>query len=263
MLATLSELTEYCGGSASDAGLLTIALAQADIAVKEYLGYEVEFAQFTEYHPAYERASDTDALVSGYEGGFTGRFRDYGVRGQRAASRIGLRQLPVRRIISVAESLDAMDTSPPTFTNNLIEGGDFFVDWDGEWPGLDVALPKASRTGFLVRQAGSWPRLARRVRVIYEGGFSGPELTGRYSMFTTAVLQTATKFAREMKNMSINIASVGPAGPLISKGIDGYTRTWAGPGGGSTGSGQTATGFTNTLPESAMLLLEKWVRMEL
>lgn len=222
--------------------------------VKDYVGYEVEFGTFVEYHPDAVIAPVEDELVEGWEV-VGGRAVPRGPRGQKARAVIQLSQLPVREIVSVREAPDAWDNYPPDWPSatQLTEGHHFRVDYENEgFPGLDAEYPRASKTGHLIRRVGIWSPVSRSVKVEYKAGFSASELSGRYNRFKAAAMLAAVFFVKEAKLHAIR---GGSTGVLTAKTIDGYAQTFAPP------AALAHFGLTYDLPPSCRKMLERDVRM--
>ena len=224
--------------------------------VKEYVGYEIEFNTFVEYHPESSVSVAEDELVDGWEV-IGGRVVPRGPRGQRARAIIQLTNLPVRQIDSVYEAPNSWDNYPPTWAAGtlLTEGQHYRVDYDNEsFPGVDSTYTRMSKTGFLISRVGIWTPVSRSVKVTYKAGYTADELatTGRFSRFKLAAITAATFYIKEAK---LNAIRGGNTGLLTAKAIDGFSQTWAPP------AAMSIYGLTYDLPPSARKLLERDVRM--
>jgi hypothetical protein len=161
----------------------------AEVAIKEYLGYDVEQASYTEYYPIQDGRYPEAALDAR-------NWQDnYGAGVQHLVaqpiSEIFVKQYPLRSISHVYENQEAWTTdgvngdwtSSPEF--QLTIGLDYTVDWDE--PGLCL-----SRS---LKRIGFWPLIARSVRVDYVAGFTASELTStRWRAFKEAVKLTLTSW---------------------------------------------------------------------
>jgi hypothetical protein len=259
-LTSTDEVLTFMGlPTASERRTVEVALADLLVPiacnlVKEYVGYEIEFGTFIEYHPDAQVAPVEDELIDGWEV-IGGRVVPRGPRGHKARAVIQLTNLPVRQIDSIYEAPDSWDNYPPTWASGtlLTEGTHYRVDYDNEsFPGVDATYTRMSKTGFLIRRVGIWTPVARSVKVTYKAGYTSDELAGRFSRFRMAAIAAATFYVKEAK---LNAIRGGNTGLLVSKAIDGFAQAWAPP------AAMAIYGLTYDLPPSARKLLERDVRM--
>jgi hypothetical protein len=149
--------------------LLAQVQPMAENAVKEYVGYDIEQATYTEFLPSSDSYGDREPLVDRYEGISGGRFAPvYG----RRRNRLRVSQLPLRSLTSVHENPPAWETAGGDWpvTSLLLEGTGFRVDW--REPGI-------SWSGKLVRLANGWPVESRSVKVTYVAGLTAATRSSR------------------------------------------------------------------------------------
>lgn len=270
-IAQVSDLLTYLGvvsntGQAAWTPLCTLLLPYAERMIRKYVGYAIEQQTFTEYHPlittrpAMSQGYTEDEEILAYEGSPQGARP---IRQGRGNSRdtIRLNNLPVRSIVSIYEDPSAWLAVPagsgfPSSTL-LVEGRDFYPDWDG----VDASSNRWSKSGIVFRTGGIWSLIARSVQVTYVAGYTAAELqamsndvTGGDAMdFKMAVLMTGAKLVKE----AIANGLEGPAntGMIVQESIDGYAVTYAQP-----LKGIDVT-LVNDIPEGAKKLLEERVRM--
>lgn len=232
--------------------VLTQLRPAAERLVKEHVGYEIEQATHIEFHPVLNRSVEGDPMVEGYEGSTGGAVPVYW--GQDDARSIYLDQLPLRSITSVCENISAWDTAGGSWPagNDLSEGADFRADYE-----LVLSGQNLSWSGALVKNYGTWPRVARSVRVEYVAGLSATELDfdGRYGVFKQAALLTCQINFLEALSNTINDQSGGAGTGVINESLDGWSVSYSGA------MVEALFSMQSTLPEKAKQMLQPYVRM--
>lgn len=199
MITTSTDLQTYLG-----LPVLTPLAAQvqslAEQHVKDFLGWgEVEQQTWVEYYPREQGAAMTGdpqyIVASNHQRAVPGFYF--------APNIIQLQQLPVRSITEVREDATGyFGQAPNAFpaTTILQSGSDYFLKIEN--PAIYGGQP-ISWSGHLVRRAFWFPATVGSVMVTYVAGFTAMELSGRWQVFKTAVLETAADLYLRAKALSI------------------------------------------------------------
>jgi len=199
------DLMAYLGLSSMDS-LAKFVQVQAENHVKDFLGWkEIEQNTWTEYYPIHEgytQTSDPQYVVN--------NAHTMAVPMLYYQPRvIQLRHIPVRSITNFWEDPTGFFGQPTgSFSAPaLTQGNDYF---------LKVEEPGISWTGQLVRLWYWFSSMPGSQKVQYVSGFTQPELAGRYSIFKTAIAETAAELYMRGKALSLghlpNIASESDGG---------------------------------------------------
>ncbi|HEX5443962.1 MAG TPA: hypothetical protein VFW87_09050 [Pirellulales bacterium] len=181
MITTSSDIQTYLG-LASMTALATQVQALAEAHVKDFLGWqEVEQQTWVEYYPREQGATNTNdphyIVASNHQRAVPGFYF--------APNIIQLQQLPVRSITEVREDATGYfgQVAGSFGANTLLQSGsDYF---------LKTEQGGIAWSGQLVRRAFWFPATIGSVMVTYVAGFTAAELSGRWQVFKTAVLETA------------------------------------------------------------------------
>ncbi|HJT31870.1 MAG TPA: hypothetical protein VJ783_07430 [Pirellulales bacterium] len=181
MITSSSDIQIYLG-LASMTALATQVQALAEEHVKDFLGWqEVEQQTWVEYYPREQGATNTNdphyIVASNHQRAVPGFYF--------APNIIQLQQLPVRSITEVREDATGyFGQVAGSFGSNTVlqQGSDYF---------LKTEQGGIAWSGQLVRRAFWFPATMGSVMVTYVAGFTVAELSGRWQVFKTAVLETA------------------------------------------------------------------------
>jgi hypothetical protein len=215
-------------------------------AVKDFVGFDIEQATYTEYYPVSDQIgsesplarADTYMSLLG-----SGSLETVGV------SDLFLKQRPVRSITSIHENRGAWDANAASgdwsSDSLLASGSDYKVDWDED--GLCMS-------GTITRQ-GIWPSAKRSVRVVYVGGFTADELASeRWSAFKEAALLTIQMKYMDLQSLRQNTDRTG-VGPMTSERIGDWAGSW------SVATIDHLFGMKMQIPPSAKDALRTYVSM--
>lgn len=199
MITTTSDIQTYLGLSTMTT-LAAQVQALAEQHVKDFLGWgEVEQQTWIEYYPREQGATNTNdphyIVASNHQRAIPGFYF--------APNVIQLQQLPVRSITEVREDATGyFGQQPNSFGSNTIlqQGSDYFLKVEN--PAIYGGQP-ISWSGHLVRRAFWFPGTVGSVMVTYVAGFTAGELSGRWQVFKTAVLETAADLYLRAKALSI------------------------------------------------------------
>jgi hypothetical protein len=328
----LPLMNKSVASPALDLQMIRILQPTAERLVKNFVGFEIEQASYTEFLPDTPSSVEKDPFV---EGGPPDVFAGRVVYGDGAGiwGTLRLNNLPVRDLsgstgpIQCFENVGGFQSGNPsgTFPNatKLVEGVDFFQD---------MSAPGVNKTGFLYRAGGgSWFRYPRAYKVTYTAGFTKDEMSlgmlnttiplgvlgtgsqtvalvsaagiyvgnsivinsglgdqetvtvtsvagnnvtaifsathgagatvtntpGQYSEFKLACIQTLSKLYGEFKvHQEDPLTGQGGLGAITSErvGTD-YAVQY------DAASARDLTSYSRTLPRSAQLVLEPWIRL--
>lgn len=193
MITSPSDIQTYLG-LASMTALATQVQALAEEHVKDFLGWqEVEQQTWVEYYPREQGAANTNdphyIVASNHQRAVPGFYF--------APNIIQLQQLPVRSITELREDATGyFGQVAGSFGSNTIlqQGSDYF---------LKTEQTGIAWSGQLVRRAFWFPATMGSVMVTYVAGFTAAELSGRWQVFKTAVLETAGDLYLRAKALSM------------------------------------------------------------
>ena len=193
MITSSSDIQTYLG-LASMTALATQVQALAEEHVKDFLGWqEVEQQTWVEYYPREQGATNTNdphyVVASNHQRAVPGFYY--------APNIIQLQQLPVRSITEVREDATGyFGQVAGAFGSNTVlqQGSDYF---------LKTEQGGIAWSGQLVRRAFWFPATIGSVMVTYVAGFTAAELSGRWQVFKTAVLETAGDLYMRAKALSM------------------------------------------------------------
>ncbi|HEX7379647.1 MAG TPA: hypothetical protein VF278_21165 [Pirellulales bacterium] len=199
MITTSTDLQTYLGLPAMTP-LAAQVQSLAEQHVKDFLGWgEVEQQTWVEYYPREQGAAITGdphyIVASNHQLAVPGFYF--------APNIIQLQQLPVRSITEVREDATGyfgQESNAFPATTILQSGGDYFLKIEN--PAIYGGQP-ISWSGHLVRRAFWFPATVGSVMVTYVAGFTATELSGRWQVFKTAVLETAADLYLRAKALSI------------------------------------------------------------
>lgn len=231
--------------TATDLGMLIIAMTWAEGAVRRFLQYDPVYAQRVEYYPTHDGnrvVSDSLWEISGstlYE--------------RRAASGAGdtlqLRHIPVRAISDLRIDYDGRSgTASGAFAAATVktEGTDFWPNYDM----VDTDGNKVCNDG-IIKSHGQWPDVAGSIKVTYYGGYKQKELHGQdekidASQIWGVCLSEIQRHMIKLHSMKKSVA--GFVGPLTSENLGDYSYT------ADSSLLQRLAGGTDLLPESRDIL---------
>ena len=199
MITTSTDIQTYLN-LASMTALATQVQALAEQHVKDFLGWgEVEQQTWVEYYPREQGTTNTNdphyVVASNHQRAIA--------RLYFAENIIQLQQLPVRSVTEVREDATGyFGQVANSFDSNTIlqQGSDYFLKVED--PAIYGGQP-ISWSGHLVRRAFWFPGTVGSVMVTYIAGFTATELSGRWQVFKTAVLETAADLYLRAKALSI------------------------------------------------------------
>jgi hypothetical protein len=198
MITTATDIQTYLD-LASLTPLATQAQALAEQHVKDFLGWgEVEQQTWIEYYPQEQGVTNIGdphyIVASNHQRAIPGFYL--------ADNTIQLRQLPARSITEVREDATGYFGQPAgSFGSNTIlqQGSDYFLKVEN--PAIYGGQP-ISWSGHLVRRTLWFPAIGS-VMVTYVAGFTSGELSGRWQVFKTAVLETAADLYLRAKALAM------------------------------------------------------------
>lgn len=203
-------------------GLVTRIRNKAENLVREYVGYEVTEATYTELMPAKTLPirSEGDNTASGFElmAGLVVPRTTFPTNRKELV----LSQIPVRSIVSVYDNAAAYNVAEGEWpASSLLPTNAYYLDRDY------VGEPVWS--GILFRNVGSWATAPRSIKIEYVAGLTAAELnpaTGRYTEFVHAVQVTCAKMLADIAARS-NMARTGQ-GPTSSVSVEDFAASFAG-----------------------------------
>lgn len=202
--------------SALDLALLNIVGPEAEKAVQEFVGYDIEEATQTEYLPERDMLPAAEPLISRWDvaGG-----RAVALQGSGQA-RLTVTHLPLRSVTTLHENPDAQATAGGSWdaSHLLTEGTDYAIDF---------CKPGICTNGVIYRRVGVWSTVRRSIKVVYVGGYTVAELAadGRFSVFRSSAAAAAIKTFLEFK--ANRAGAGGSGGPVQSESLDGWSITYA------------------------------------
>lgn len=226
-ICTDEDVVKYFGAGGRPfppalAPLITTVRNSAENLIKDFVGYNVEFAQYTEYHPAKKlnQRFDGDETSQGFDliGGTVLPRATF----PTARRELVLFQLPVRSIVSIYDNPAAYNLSPPSWpASSLLPANAYFIDSDyvDEITGYAMCM-----SGIIYRNVGSWGVFPRTVKITYNAGFTADELATRYTMFAEAVKQTC---AYAFLSQVAHSKAVGQGGLMSAVSIEDFSVTFA------------------------------------
>lgn len=239
--------------------LATLLAPICDRLVKKYVGYEIEQAIFTDYHPliatrpSLAQGFTEDDMILAYEGSPQGARP---IRQGRGNSRdtLSTLNLPIRSITSIYDSFTAwLNPSLPNgdfpASTLLQPGSDYMVDWDS----LDDSNVNWSRSGFIYRIGAVWSLQARTTKITYVAGYTPTELSNHYTEFKTAALLTGQYLFLQCVAIGRG-TSFQNSGIVISEKMDDYEVKFQ-------PRGKLPDVLMSDMPPGAKILLESYRRM--
>lgn len=153
---------------------------QAENLVKEHVGYEIEQATYTEFHPVafLNTRQDGDIFSQGFDfqGGTVVPRQTFPMQRRE----LSLLQLPVRSIQSIYDNPSAYNTPGGYWdASSLLPPNTYYIDFDDS---RNICM-----SGIVYRYVGSWGVEPRTIQVNYTAGFTANELATRYTGFAMAV----------------------------------------------------------------------------
>lgn len=208
--------------TAAESAVLTIMHSVMEQALKDYIGYDIEQGEHTEFLPAQSSQFAVEGFTGAYEGSEAGALPVF--EGQGHWRELYIRHRPIRSFTSVHENLSAWDVSGVGGTGDwpaaavLTEGSEFVADW--EEPGI-------CWSGKLIRN-GAWSRVARTVRVIYTAGLTEEELaSNEYAVFRHAALFAVIANMHLLKALAKQSDGFKP-GPITSESLADWSASYSG-----------------------------------
>lgn len=245
-------LSSRTGGSARDKDLFNLLLPIGVGMIRDFVGFQIDQATFTEWYPDRQIHPLHNALVDDADRGADlydvsgNQVVQYGTGGNNQA--FAVRNLPLRSITFLWENANASDTVPPTFSDEhkLTEGQHYVVDYSQS--GL-------SWTGLIFRKSGSWPFQGshRPIQVQYVAGFTEAEIKAQFPMARWALMITLRKLISEAKANEENELTGAAGGPITAEHLDSWGANY------DTTSMARNLGLSETLPVGAKKALEPYV----
>lgn len=240
MLGTVASVTDFitaAGGTvtANTTALVTIIAPQADRAIKDFVGYEIEQATYAEYHPTKGLRGRMDGATEEFALQPGGSVMPFSAA-VPAMRELVLQQLPVRSITSILEG-----AYPPSAVLDSSQYQQEFDIADFNW------------SGCLYRLYGGWNRAFQSTLVNYVAGLTTGELATRYPNFRKAFIDTC------MFMLTDAIARARAAmfgGVPGSVGITDFSVTFVNPATLGSGSFFGAGVGATDLPTSVKMLLQ-------
>lgn len=210
MILSDQDIMTFFGLSSMD-NLATMVQNLAEQHVKDFLGWnEIEQQTWTEYYPLHEGIEYVEepryVVDSAHLQAVPGAFYQ--------TMAIQLANIPVRSITSFKEDPSGYFGQPAgSFSAPaLTSGTDYYLKTERDGIGW---------TGHVVRRSFWFPSTPGSMKIEYVAGFTEAELaTGRYSLFKTAVLETAVDLYLRGKAVSLghmpNIASETDGGGVAA-----------------------------------------------
>ena len=208
------------------AGVINLAVQQAEGAVIRHLKYDPVQRVRTEFYPRY---SPVAASIAWWEATETTAYQRR--VSQASTDELQLQHIPVRA--TDADGNNAIDlridydgrngTKSGSFATAKTEGEDFWPNYDG----TDSNSIAFCMDG-IVRSIGLWPDEPGSVKITYVGGYTCDELNGQDSILDASpimdvVLAEAARRARKALAMA-NDSKLGMiAGPLMSEKLGDYS----------------------------------------
>lgn len=229
--------------------LVTRIRQRAENMVREYVGYEVTQATYTELFPSKTLSIrvEGDNTAAGFElmAGMAVPRTTFPTNRRELV----LSQLPVRDILSVYDNSAAYNTAEGDWpATSLLPTNAYYLDRDY------VGEPVWS--GILYRNVGSWATAQRSIKIEYTAGLTAAELnpvTGRYTEFVHAVQVTCAKLLADIAARS-NMARTGQ-GPLSSVSVEDFAASFAGQNMAMIGAFLGTGVGSSAMPTEAMQVL--------
>ena len=238
---------------------LTLVHPQAEAVVKDWLKYDPEQDDRTEYLPRHDRAGGAGyGGASVWESTLTHAY-PVSTNGQLT---LQVTHIPIRSVANVYVDRSALHGDYATaFADDteITEGTDFWTDWDQE----DYCF-----SGNL-KSYGNWPSTPGTVKVIYRAGYSSTEFAGTASASSVVGSTITTKgisgagiamavqstvvamFTRAMSMRKKALAGF-TAGPLLSERLQDYSYT-------VDRQALSSGGLSVSLPDDARQMLEPYM----
>jgi hypothetical protein len=190
MILSWQQALAYLGkaGAATDAeiALVQALLPSVEQQIKDYCHCDLEQATYTEYYPTMTRKAHIDQIGGTWDVSGSRAYRVF-VGGDDSATRLYLRQIPVRSITSIYEDSSAYygeGSGDFGASTELTLGTDYSVAWESG----SNSSNGLCRTGRLVKHVGNWSMREGTIKVTYTGGWTADELlTGKGSPIGLAV----------------------------------------------------------------------------
>lgn len=230
---------------ADDMAMIATDLAvQAQKTVKDFLGWGVEQATYTEFLPVVDNRLPESPLEARSFGSISGDGNQ--ILATDANSELFLSQKYVRSVTSVYENASAFITDP---TNGdfsagflLTAGNDYTIDWS------QVGL---SESGIL-RRNGTWPVVARSVKVTYVAGLTAGELaTDEYAAIREAAMMTTAFWYLDVRSYRTSEGAEG-FGPLTAESLGDWSVSYG------AGGIMDKLGMVAALPPRAIGMLRRF-----
>jgi len=223
-LVTDSEILDYLQLNdkcltPSMRALVTRVRVKAENLVKQFVGYNIEQATYSELQPSKTLAGRADVDTVG--GGFDLIGGTVVPRSTFPSTRreLVLQQLPVRSVSAVYDAPAAYNTAGGDWpVGSALADNAYYLDRDM------VGGPCWS--GILYRNVGSWGIVPRSVRVDYTAGLTAQELATEYTEFGHAVILTCAKMLADIAARA-NMVRTG-TGPIQSVSVEDFAATYAG-----------------------------------
>lgn len=211
------------GASANDAGLLLMAIAGAEGAIRRFLGYDPVYATRVEYYPI--RDAGQMGRETLWEISPTMAYERRVAQG--SADALIVRHLPIRSITELKIDYDGRaGTRSGSFGSETVktEGTDF-------WPNYDMVDSDGARVcnDGVIRSQGRWPDVAGSIKLTYYAGYKPRELNGQDTLIDASPIWSACLM--EIQRRMIKLSQLqkrtgaGFSGPLTSENLGDYSYT--------------------------------------
>lgn len=229
-IAQTNDCLEYLGLSQPDGDDYTLVARLKDRVenqIRKFVRHGVTQATYTHLLPSSpiigNESIDTYVEITG------GRV-SLG-RGRYGADVLQLPQMFVRSITSVYEDVNAKAGQG----SNDFPAATLLTAGTEYW--LDVDETGLSRSGFLIREAGTWSRRPRTIKVTYVAGLTAAELESDYSDIKDLICEEVQMRFQRAKSMQ---GTAGAGGRIKSESIGGEYSVSYDTGVMTTGSGLMA-----------------------
>ena len=224
-LVTDSEILDYLQLNdkcltPSMRALVTRVRVKAENLVKQFVGYNIEQATYSELQPSKTLAGRADVDTVG--GGFDLIGGTVVPRSTFPSTRreLVLAQLPVRTVSAVYDNPAAYNVAGGDWSTpgSALAANAYYLDLDN--------VGGLCWSGILHRNVGSWGIVPRSIRIDYTAGLTAAELAGDYTEFGHAVILTAAKMLADIAARA-NMVRTG-TGPMQSVSVEDFGATYAG-----------------------------------
>lgn len=210
------EARSYVGVDSDDT-LLPVIRPLVEKAVRNFVGWDLEQAEYTRYYPKTEKGGADDVFVGGF-----GVVSGTGGRTQK---------LQLDHKYALLADLEVREHSGANFGQTHVFDDDDLLTLGTQYI-LVCDDGVVSKTGHVTRLAAYWPKGAGSVQVVYTAGFTPEEFEGRSgstdaSEIRYAVLDELQRAYQEARNYQQSSSRATVGGPIMSESVPGYSYTLA------------------------------------